>query len=52
MDHNDQPKNRLRQDALSIFHSALAAVDPEEAVHRYLRLENDVLLLEERRYDL
>ena len=52
MDHNDQPKNRLRQDALSIFHSALAAVDPEEAVHRYLRLENDVLLLEGRRYDL
>ena len=30
MDHNDQPKNRLRQDALSIFHSALAAFDPEE----------------------
>ena len=46
MDHNDLHKNRLRQDALSIFHSALAAVDPEEAVHRYLRLENDVLLVD------
>jgi glycerate 2-kinase len=52
MDHNDHHKNRLRQDALSIFHSALAAVDPEEAVHRYLRVENDVMLLDGRRYDL
>ena len=52
MNPNDQHENRLRQDALSIFHSALAAVDPEEAVHRYLRVENDLLLVDERRYDL
>ena len=52
MDRNDQHENRLRQDALTIFHSALAAVDPEEAVHRYLRVENNVLLVDGGRYDL
>jgi glycerate 2-kinase len=52
MDRNDQHENRLRQDALAIFHSALAAVDPEEAVHRYLRVDNNVLLVDGGRYDL
>ena len=43
---------RLRNDALDIFHSALAAVDPEEAVRRHVRLEGDVLSAGSRQYDL
>jgi hydroxypyruvate reductase len=43
---------RLRKDALAIFRSALAAVDPEEAVRRHLRIEGDTLAVEGRRYDL
>src|SRR5512139_648279 len=43
---------RLRRDALSIFRSALAAVDPEEAVRRHLRIEGSMLAVEGRRYDL
>lgn len=43
---------RLRKDALGIFHSALAAVDPEEAVRRHVRLEGEVLSAGDRRFDL
>lgn len=43
---------RLRKDALNIFHSALAAVDPEEAVRRHVRIEGGVLSAGSRRYDL
>ena len=43
---------RLRNDALDIFHSALAAVDPEEAVRRHVRIEGDVLSAGSRQYDL
>jgi hydroxypyruvate reductase len=43
---------RLRKDALSIFRAALAAVDPEEAVRRYLRVKGNTLEVESRRYDL
>jgi hydroxypyruvate reductase len=44
--------NRLRQDALSIFRSALSAVDPEEAVRRHLRVDGRTLAIEDRHYDL
>lgn len=43
---------KLRRDAMAIFQSALAAVDPEEAVRRHLRIEGETLSLEGRRYDL
>ncbi len=43
---------RLRQDALSVFHSALAAVDPEEAIRRHLRLEAGALSVGGQRYEL
>jgi hydroxypyruvate reductase len=43
---------RLRQDALNIFHSALAAVDPEEAIRRHLRLEAGILSVGDRCYEL
>ena len=43
---------RMRRDALAIFRSALAAVDPEEAVRRHLRIEGRILAVEGRRYDL
>lgn len=37
---------------MTIFQSALAAVDPEEAVRRHLRIDGETLSLEGRRYDL
>jgi hydroxypyruvate reductase len=43
---------KLRRDAMAIFRSALAAVDPEEAVRRHLRIEGSTLSLEGRYYDL
>lgn len=43
---------RLRGDALSIFRSALSAVDPEEAVRRHLRVDGSTLAIEDRHYDL
>ena len=43
---------KLRSDAMTIFQSALAAVDPEEAVRRHLRIDGETLSLEGRRYDL
>jgi hydroxypyruvate reductase len=52
MQQDKQGLVRLRRDASSIFRTALAAVDPEEAVHRYLRVEGNTLGVEGRRYDL
>jgi hydroxypyruvate reductase len=52
MEERESVLSRLRRDALSIFHSALAAVDPEEAVRRHLRFEAGILAVEDRRYDL
>ena len=50
---NEKPEMaRLRRDALSIFHSALAAVDPEAAVRQHLRVEAGALAVGDRRYDL
>jgi hydroxypyruvate reductase len=43
---------RLRQDALNIFRSALAAVDPEEAVRRHLRMEGGILCAADQRLDM
>jgi hydroxypyruvate reductase len=52
MKEKESVELRLRQDALNIFHSALKAVDPEEAIRRHLRLEADTLSVGDRRYAL
>jgi glycerate 2-kinase len=53
MEHKGPGLIRVRKDALSIFRSALAAVDPEEAVHRHVRIVGgNSLAVEGRRYDL
>jgi hydroxypyruvate reductase len=52
MDQEKTDLIRLRRDALSIFHSALAAVDPEEAVRRHLQFTAGVLSAGDRRFDL
>ncbi len=52
MEPNKNDLTRLRQDALRIFHSALAAVDPEEAIRRHLRLEAGTLSVGDHRYEL
>lgn len=52
MEEKESVVLRLRQDAMTIFRSALAAVDPEEAVRRHLRMEAGALAVEGRRYDL
>jgi hydroxypyruvate reductase len=52
MEEKESVLLRLRQDAMTIFRSALAAVDPEEAVRRHLRIEAEALAVEGRRYDL
>ncbi len=43
---------KLRKDALSIFQSALRAADPLEAVLREVRLKENQLIINKRRYDL
>jgi hydroxypyruvate reductase len=52
MEEKETALLRLRRDALSIFHAALAAVDPEEAVRRHLQIEGDNLKVEGWRQDL
>ncbi len=52
MEEKESVVLRLRQDAMTIFRSALAAVDPEEAIRRHLRIEAGALAVEGRRYDL
>ena len=46
MEEKESVVLRLRQDAMTIFRSALAAVDPEEAVRRHLRIEAGALALD------
>ena len=42
----------MRSDAVGIFYKALQAVDPELAVKRYCRLENEYLFIGDWKYDL
>jgi hydroxypyruvate reductase len=42
----------MRKHALDIFQAALKAVDPIEAVFRYVELKDNVLLVGEKRFDL
>jgi hydroxypyruvate reductase len=43
---------KLREDAVSIFHAGLKAVDPIEAIKRYVRVVGHTLKVGEREYDL
>jgi len=43
---------KLRDDALAIFDAGIKAVDPVIAVKRHLRLEDSILSVENRTYDL
>ena len=43
---------KMRADAALIFGAAVKAVDAEECVHRFVRLEGDVLQVGERMFDL
>jgi glycerate 2-kinase len=45
-------ESRLRADAVALYHAALAAVNPVEAVNRSVRLDGDLLQVGDRGYDL
>jgi hydroxypyruvate reductase len=46
------PAQELRVAANELQRAALAAVDPEAAVHRHVHREGDALFVANRRYDL
>ncbi len=46
------PSIRIRDDAISIFQAGLKAVDAANAVRRYVRLENGILTVGDKGYDL
>lgn len=46
------PISKLRQDADTIFKAGLKAVDPKEAVKRYMQRDGQALIVDEQRYDL
>jgi hydroxypyruvate reductase len=52
MEQETSGLSRLRRDARAIFRSALAAVDPEAAIRRHLKVASGVLTAGHRRYDL
>lgn len=43
---------KLREDALAIFKAGLKAVDPAIALKRHVKLQNDMLIVGNRHYDL
>ncbi|MGD8716212.1 MAG: DUF4147 domain-containing protein, partial [Desulfobacterales bacterium] len=43
---------RMRQHTDEIFQAALKAVDPIEAIHRYVKLEQETLRVGDRRFEL
>jgi hydroxypyruvate reductase len=43
---------KMRQDAETIFHAGLAAVEPAAAVRRHARRDGNFLMVADRRYDL
>jgi glycerate 2-kinase len=46
------PSARIREDAISIFRAGLKAVDAGNAVRRHVRLENTILTVGDKSYDL
>lgn len=45
-------REKLRNDALAIFQAGLRAVEPAAAVQRFVRREGEVLMIDDRPYDL
>ncbi len=43
---------KMRQDAIRIFNAGLAAVEPEDCIHRCCRLERNILEVGKQTYDL
>ena len=52
MKHKTKNIAGMRNDALSIFHEGLKAVEPGAAVKKYCRLKDDRLIIGDRIYDL
>ena len=52
MQRTSKSLQRMRQHADDIFKAALKAVDPMEAIHRYVKLEQDKLYVGERAFKL
>ncbi|MFZ2054138.1 MAG: glycerate kinase [Candidatus Aminicenantales bacterium] len=46
------PSARIRDDAISIFQAGLKAVDAANAVRKHARLQNDILTVGDKSYDL
>jgi len=44
--------SKLRQDARTIFNAGLKAVDPKEAVKRYMQRDGQTLIVDKQKYDL
>jgi len=44
--------SKLRQDARTIFNAGLEAVDPKEAVKRYMQRDGQTLIVDKQKYDL
>jgi glycerate 2-kinase len=49
---NPESLSTLRTDARHIFDAALLAVDPEKAIHRYVRRTDHMLSVDQQAYDL
>jgi hydroxypyruvate reductase len=49
---NPESLSTLRKDARHIFDAALLAVDPEKAIHRYVRRTDHMLSVDQQTYDL
>ena len=43
---------RMRQDAVDIFYAGLQAVDPVAAIQRTCRIDGQVFVMKDKRYDL
>ena len=52
MNISDTVVQQMRRQALEIFRAGLTAVDPIEAINRHVRLSDDMLLIDDRRFDL
>ena len=52
MNNHDTVVRQMRQQALEIFQAGLKAVDPIEAINRHVRLSDDTLHIDDRRFEL
>lgn len=52
MAENDALIQRMRSEAMQIFKAALAAVDPEEAIQRHVKIDGGTLIVGDARFPL